>query len=59
MAKNKFKTGEKAPETGKYKVDELVNGGSPSGVIEEISLQEGDQFPPSPGDQDAVYWVRA
>lgn len=58
MAKNKqYKTGEKAPESGKYKVDSLVNGNSSKGK-QTIELNEGDQFPPSPSDNDAAYWVK-
>ncbi|MGP4077755.1 YjzC family protein [Halobacillus sp. K22] len=58
MAKRKqFKTGEKAPEKGTYKVDSLVNG-TASKSQQLIELNEGDQFPPSPSDSDAAYWVK-
>ncbi|SFG32052.1 hypothetical protein SAMN05216353_13432 [Halobacillus alkaliphilus] len=58
MAKSKqFKTGEKAPETGTYTVDSLVNGNA-SKNKKSIELNEGDQFPPSPSDNDAAYWVK-
>ncbi|WP_042225118.1 YjzC family protein [Oceanobacillus manasiensis] len=58
MATNKFKTGENAPESGKYKVDSLVNGGSSSDDT-TIDIEQGEQFPPSPSDNDAAYWVKA
>jgi hypothetical protein len=59
MADNKqFKTGEKAPESAKYKVDKLQNGnGSQDNT--EIHLNEGDQFPPSPSENEAAYWVKS
>ncbi|MGP4070142.1 YjzC family protein [Halobacillus sp. B29] len=53
-----FKTGEKAPESGNYKVDKLVNGNK-SDNNKEISLSEGDQFPPSPSENEAAYWVKS
>ncbi|SFJ80048.1 YjzC-like protein [Halobacillus dabanensis] len=56
--KEQFKTGEKAPESGTYKVDSLVNGNS-SKNKQTIELSEGDQFPPSPADNDAAYWVKS
>jgi hypothetical protein len=55
--KEQFKTGEKAPESGTYKVDSLVNGNS-NKSIQSIELSEGAQFPPSPEDNDAAYWVK-
>lgn len=55
----KYKTGEKAPESGKFKVDSLVNGGSGSDDNTTIDIEEGDSFPPSPGSNDAAYWVKA
>ncbi|MGI8314350.1 YjzC family protein [Halobacillus mangrovi] len=57
MANQQFKTGEKAPETGTYKVDKLVNGNS-SKDNTEIKLEEGEQFPPSPSENEAAYWVK-
>ncbi|AVQ98197.1 general stress protein [Oceanobacillus iheyensis] len=59
MATNeKYKTGENAPESGKYKVDSLVNGGSSSNDT-TIDIEKGEQFPPSPSDNDAAYWIKA
>ncbi len=59
MANNKqYKTGEKAPETGKYKVDKLLNGNDHNDDT-EIDLNEGDQFPPSPTEHEAAYWVKS
>ncbi|MFG6147690.1 YjzC family protein [Halobacillus sp. B23F22_1] len=59
MANNKqYKTGEKAPESGKYKVDKLQNGNS-SQDNTTINLNEGDQFPPSPSENEAAYWVKS
>ncbi|WP_341853318.1 YjzC family protein [Halobacillus karajensis] len=58
MAKDKqYKIGEKAAESGKYKVDSLVNGNS-SKDKQTIELNQGDQFPPSPADNEAAYWVK-
>ncbi|MFD2629458.1 YjzC family protein [Oceanobacillus kapialis] len=54
----KFKTGENAPESGKYKVDSLVNGGSTNDEA-TIDIEQGEQFPPSPSSNDAAYWVKA
>ncbi|SFG21040.1 hypothetical protein SAMN05216353_1287 [Halobacillus alkaliphilus] len=59
MANNQFKTGEKAPESGNYKVDKLVSGNNKSSDNTEISLNEGDQFPPSPSENEAAYWVKS
>lgn len=59
MANNKFKTGENAPENGKFKVDSLVNGGSASNDDTAIEIEKGEQFPPSPSSNEAAYWVKA
>lgn len=59
MANQKFKTGEKAQESGTYKVDSLVNGQSSTQDNSEIKLEKGEQFPPSPSSNEAVYWVKA
>lgn len=59
MADTKFKTGENAPESGKYKVDSLVNGGSSSNDNTTIDMEQGEQFPPSPSSNEAAYWVKA
>lgn len=58
MADNKFKTGEKAPESGEFKVDSLVNGGSGNNDNTTINIEKGEQFPPSPSSNDAAYWVK-
>lgn len=58
MANNKFKTGEKAAESGNFNVDSLVNGGSTNDDT-TIELEEGEQFPPSPSSNEAAYWVKA
>lgn len=59
MANNKFKTGENAPESGKFKVDSLVNGGSSSNDDTKIDIEKGEHFPPSPSTNEAAYWVKA
>ncbi|WP_091660584.1 YjzC family protein [Alteribacillus iranensis] len=59
MAQDRYKTGEKAPESGTYKVDTLVSGGNASQDNTEIEINEGDQFPPSPGENEAAHWVKA
>ncbi|WP_074736275.1 YjzC family protein [Halobacillus karajensis] len=47
----------KPPESGTYKVDSLVNGNT-SKSKQSIKLNEGEQFPPSPSDNDAAYWIK-
>jgi len=54
----KYKTGEKVPESGKFKVDSLVNGGQNNDDT-SIDIKEGETFPPSPGSNEAAYWVKA
>lgn len=54
----KYKTGEKAPESGKFKVDSLVNEGSHDDNT-TIDIEKGESFPPSPSSNDAAYWVKA
>ncbi|AKG04925.1 MULTISPECIES: YjzC family protein [Salimicrobium] len=54
----RYKTGEKAPLPGTYKIDGLVNGY----VCEDNAMVEmalGDTFPPAPSEQEAAYWVKA
>ncbi|PWU68784.1 MULTISPECIES: YjzC family protein [Gracilibacillus] len=57
--KQTYKTGEKAPESGLFKIDSLVNEGSTNEGDTEIRLEEGEQFPPSPSSNKAVNWVKA
>lgn len=59
MAEDRYKTGEKAPESGKYKVDCLVSGNDSSHDDTEIDINEGETFPPSPSAREAAYWVKA
>ncbi|MFB4163967.1 YjzC family protein [Alteribacillus sp. JSM 102045] len=59
MANKQFKTGEKEPESGNYKVDKLVNGSSARQDNTTIEVNEGDQFPPSPSENEAAYWIKA
>ncbi|SFJ29605.1 YjzC-like protein [Halobacillus dabanensis] len=60
MSNNKqtYKTGEKAEQSGTYKVDSLVSGGSTENDDTEIKLEEGEQFPPSPSSNEAAHWVK-
>ncbi|UOQ44961.1 YjzC family protein [Halobacillus salinarum] len=58
MAKETYKTGEKAHETGTYKVDSLVSGGSASQDNTEVKVEKGEQFPPSPSSNEAAHWVK-
>ncbi|MCF3942807.1 YjzC family protein [Oceanobacillus alkalisoli] len=58
MADNTFKTGEKAPESGEFKVDRLVDGGSANNDNTTITIEKGEQFPPSPSSNEAAYWVK-
>ncbi|MFC7063728.1 YjzC family protein [Halobacillus seohaensis] len=58
MTNKQYKTGEKAPESGKYKVYQLANRNNTKDNT-EINLNEGDQFPPSPSENEAAYWVKS
>ncbi|MBM7553117.1 YjzC family protein [Thalassobacillus pellis] len=58
MADKTYKTGEKAPETGTYKVDSLVNGGDSSNDNTEVRVEKDESFPPSPSSNEAAYWVK-
>ncbi|MCY1039621.1 YjzC family protein, partial [Staphylococcus nepalensis] len=42
-----YKTGEKAPENGTFKVDSLVSGNSSENDTTKIDIEKGEQFPPS------------
>ncbi|MBU5465463.1 YjzC family protein [Virgibacillus sp. MSJ-26] len=53
----KYKIAETAPETRKFKVDSLVNGGSRDNTT--IDIEKGESFPPSPSSNDAAYWVKS
>ncbi|MBS4197105.1 YjzC family protein [Lederbergia citri] len=55
---DRYKTGENAPESGKYKVDGYVHEDSEHEDT-SIDMEEGNQFPPSPTTHKAVYWVKA
>ncbi|ASF38120.1 MAG: YjzC family protein [Halobacillus sp.] len=57
MAQNTYKTGEKAPESGTYKVQSLVSGGSNQDNT-EVKVEKGEQFPPSPSSNEAAHWVK-
>lgn len=58
MAEEKYKTGENAPESGKFQVDSLVNGNSENDHT-EIDIEKGEQFPPSPASNEAAYWIKS
>ncbi|MCA1011903.1 MULTISPECIES: YjzC family protein [Halobacillus] len=58
MAQNTYKTGEKAPESGTYKVQSLVSGGSSNQDNTEVKVEKGEQFPPSPSSNEAAHWVK-
>ncbi|MBO0991459.1 YjzC family protein [Bacillus sp. SD088] len=55
---DKYKTGENAPESGKFKVEGLVNGNSHNDDT-VIDIEKGEQFPPSSSSREAAYWVKA
>ncbi|GIN69638.1 hypothetical protein J14TS2_01130 [Bacillus sp. J14TS2] len=55
---DKYKTGENVPESGKFKVDSLVNGNSHNDGT-AIDIEKGEQFPPSPSSREAAFWVKA
>jgi hypothetical protein len=54
-----YKTGEKAPENGTFKVDSLVSGNSSENDTTKIDIEKGEQFPPSPSSNEAAYWTKA
>ncbi|MDH5140541.1 MULTISPECIES: YjzC family protein [Staphylococcus] len=56
---NSYKTGEKAPESGTYKVHSLASGNSSNQDNTEIEVEKGEQFPPSPSSNEAAYWEKA
>ncbi|WP_257348532.1 YjzC family protein [Pseudalkalibacillus decolorationis] len=58
MANKTYKTGEKAQESGTYKVDSLVNENSSKQENTEVKMEEGEQFPPSPSSNEAANWVK-
>lgn len=56
---NTYKTGEKAPESGTYKVQSLVSGSSSSSQDNtEIKVEKDEQFPPSPSSNEAAHWKK-
>ncbi|MFC0525536.1 YjzC family protein [Pontibacillus salicampi] len=60
MAQHTYRTGEKAPEGGKFKVESLVSGGRLSNQDDtHVNMDQGDTFPPSPSSNEAANWVKA
>ena len=59
MAQEQYKTGEVAPESDKYRVEQLVNGNLSSVDNTTIDIEKGDTLPPSPSANEAAYWVKA
>ncbi|MDW8569689.1 YjzC family protein [Staphylococcus shinii] len=57
--KNLYKTGEKSPENGTFKVDSLVSGNSSEQDNSTIDIEKNEQFPPSPSSNEAAYWTKA
>ncbi|MCA0989682.1 MULTISPECIES: YjzC family protein [Guptibacillus] len=58
---DRYKTGEKAPENGKYEFDGLTNGNNSNPTEDEkhISLQSGETFPPLRSSKESAYWKKA
>ncbi|WP_273851923.1 YjzC family protein [Guptibacillus spartinae] len=59
---DRFKTGEKAPESGTYEFVGLVNESNENANTENeknIELSSGETFPPSQSNQDAAYWKKS
>ncbi|AQQ54731.1 YjzC family protein [Planococcus lenghuensis] len=57
----RFKTGEVAPESGKYVFDSYMNdedAEQPDSDEGELDMDKGDQFPPTPSTNKAAYWVK-
>jgi YjzC-like protein len=58
---DRYKTGEKAPENGKYEFDGLTNGNNsnPTEGEKHISLESGETFPPLRSSNESAYWKKA
>ncbi len=60
---NRFKTGEEAPESGKYKFDGFTEGDSSDANLSEnekvLDMEKGDRFPLLPSDNKGAYYVKA
>ncbi|UOQ50524.1 YjzC family protein [Gracilibacillus caseinilyticus] len=56
----RFKTGEKAPEAGIYKVEKLTSDYQSEDYFNDttIELAEGETFPPAPAEDESAWWVR-
>ncbi|KUP08839.1 general stress protein [Bacillus coahuilensis p1.1.43] len=58
----RYKTGEKAPESGTYEFDGLVNESSDNndlGKENHIDRGSGDTFPPTRSNKDEAYWKKS
>ncbi|SHN31835.1 YjzC family protein [Gracilibacillus kekensis] len=55
----RFKTGEKAPHAGIYKVEELTDGYQSEDFYNDtiIKLAEGETFPSSPAENKSAWWI--
>ncbi|UOQ45976.1 YjzC family protein [Halobacillus salinarum] len=58
---DRFKTGEKAPESGTYEFDGLTDGRKNSNPTDEetqIKLESGETFPPLRSSKESAYWKK-
>ncbi|CDQ20922.1 YjzC family protein [Halobacillus karajensis] len=58
----RYKTGEKAPDSGTYEFDGLVDGRKKDEVTDDekhVELSNGDTFPPLRSSKEAAYWKKA
>ncbi|SDI99604.1 YjzC family protein [Natribacillus halophilus] len=58
MANKPYRTGDRAPESGTFRVDSLVSGDSASNDDTEVVVEKGEQFPLSPSSNEAANWVK-
>ncbi|MFG6119875.1 YjzC family protein [Thalassobacillus sp. B23F22_16] len=58
MSEERYQTGDKAPETGQYRFDSLVEGFSQQQENKVIRVAQDEQFPGAPESGKSAYWVR-
>ncbi|GGC96447.1 hypothetical protein GCM10007216_29050 [Thalassobacillus devorans] len=58
MSEERYQTGDKAPETGQYRFDSLVEGFSQQQENSVIRIAQDEQFPGAPESGKPAYWIR-
>ncbi|WP_181347290.1 YjzC family protein [Thalassobacillus sp. CUG 92003] len=60
MSEQIFKTGDKAPSSGKYVVVEFVKGGSPDEEAKKkVRIAQDETFPACPVTELDAYWTKS